>query len=465
MPGSPALAPLSLRRRCGRRAGGGAEAVAARRSSPLSARPRRSRAGGALPRPAAGASARSDAARRHAAGGRSDPRRIARRERIAIHGDYDVDGITSTVILRRALELLGRRGRALHPRAVDRWLRPPAGGDRAAARAGGGAGHLGRLRHPRRRGGGARARTGRRSHRHRPSRAGRDAAAGVRGHQSEASRLLVPGQVPGRRRRRAEGRAGAVSRDRPRELAAGIRQDRRDRDARRRRAARRREPRHREDWARSAVAWAAQGRAAGAARRVGPDRQDDRQLSHLVHGGAAGQRRWPHEHARPRDAAAARQRRGAGRRSARARTAARRREHPPAGGGSRDSRGREESRPDRSGRWRTLGARGRRRRLASRRHRHRGVEAGRRLPSARDRAVGRRRGGPRLVPEHSGFRHARGARTVRRPVHPLRRPQAGRRADDGARRGSRNCGTPSTKWPTRRSARTTSCRACGSTAI
>ena len=32
---------------------------------------------------------------------------IARKERIAIHGDYDVDGITSTVILRRALELLG----------------------------------------------------------------------------------------------------------------------------------------------------------------------------------------------------------------------------------------------------------------------------------------------------------------------------------------------------------------------
>src|SRR5262245_66610841 len=32
---------------------------------------------------------------------------IARRERIAIHGDYDVDGVTSTVILRRALELVG----------------------------------------------------------------------------------------------------------------------------------------------------------------------------------------------------------------------------------------------------------------------------------------------------------------------------------------------------------------------
>src|SRR6185436_16111343 len=32
---------------------------------------------------------------------------LARKERIAIHGDYDVDGVTSTVILRRALEVLG----------------------------------------------------------------------------------------------------------------------------------------------------------------------------------------------------------------------------------------------------------------------------------------------------------------------------------------------------------------------
>jgi single-stranded-DNA-specific exonuclease len=37
---------------------------------------------------------------------------LARRERIAIHGDYDVDGITSTVILRRALEMLG--GNVVH---------------------------------------------------------------------------------------------------------------------------------------------------------------------------------------------------------------------------------------------------------------------------------------------------------------------------------------------------------------
>jgi single-stranded-DNA-specific exonuclease len=56
---------------------------------------------------------------------------IARRERIAIHGDYDVDGITSTVILRRALELLGadvvhfiperlKDGYGLQPTAIER---------------------------------------------------------------------------------------------------------------------------------------------------------------------------------------------------------------------------------------------------------------------------------------------------------------------------------------------------------
>jgi single-stranded-DNA-specific exonuclease len=56
---------------------------------------------------------------------------IARHERIAIHGDYDVDGITSTVILRRALELLGgevvhfiperlKDGYGLQPLALER---------------------------------------------------------------------------------------------------------------------------------------------------------------------------------------------------------------------------------------------------------------------------------------------------------------------------------------------------------
>jgi single-stranded-DNA-specific exonuclease len=56
---------------------------------------------------------------------------IANREKIAIHGDYDVDGVTSTVILRRALELLGadvvhfiperlKDGYGLQPAAIER---------------------------------------------------------------------------------------------------------------------------------------------------------------------------------------------------------------------------------------------------------------------------------------------------------------------------------------------------------
>lgn len=56
---------------------------------------------------------------------------IGRKERIAIHGDYDVDGITSTVILRRALELMGadvvhyiperiKDGYGLQPASIER---------------------------------------------------------------------------------------------------------------------------------------------------------------------------------------------------------------------------------------------------------------------------------------------------------------------------------------------------------
>ena len=56
---------------------------------------------------------------------------IDRRERIAVHGDYDVDGVTSTVMLYRALGLLGadvthfiperlRDGYGLQPEAIER---------------------------------------------------------------------------------------------------------------------------------------------------------------------------------------------------------------------------------------------------------------------------------------------------------------------------------------------------------
>ena len=58
-------------------------------------------------------------------------RAIAQKEKIAIHGDYDVDGITSTVILRRTIEMLGgncvhfiperlKDGYGLQPAAIER---------------------------------------------------------------------------------------------------------------------------------------------------------------------------------------------------------------------------------------------------------------------------------------------------------------------------------------------------------
>lgn len=58
-------------------------------------------------------------------------RAVSAGEQIAVHGDYDVDGITSTVILRRTLELLGGRvthfiperlrdGYGLQPAALER---------------------------------------------------------------------------------------------------------------------------------------------------------------------------------------------------------------------------------------------------------------------------------------------------------------------------------------------------------
>ena len=86
----------------------------------------------ALPEPVARSPARSDA-RWPTWAWRSigSSAAIARRERIAIHGDYDVDGVTSTVILRRALELLGadvvhfiperlQDGYGLQPAAIER---------------------------------------------------------------------------------------------------------------------------------------------------------------------------------------------------------------------------------------------------------------------------------------------------------------------------------------------------------
>ena len=59
---------------------------------------------------------------------------VAAGERIAVHGDYDVDGITSTVILRRALELLGANvGHFIPERLADGYGLQPATIDRLHA--------------------------------------------------------------------------------------------------------------------------------------------------------------------------------------------------------------------------------------------------------------------------------------------------------------------------------------------
>lgn len=59
---------------------------------------------------------------------------IASGERIAVHGDYDVDGVTSTVILRRALELSGANVTHFLPeRLRDGYGLQPASMERLAA--------------------------------------------------------------------------------------------------------------------------------------------------------------------------------------------------------------------------------------------------------------------------------------------------------------------------------------------
>ena len=189
---------------------------------------------------------------------------VARRERIVIHGDYDVDGVTSTVILRRTLELLGgdvshfiperlRDGYGLQPATIDRLhaagarvivsvdcgIRAPEAARRATEL---GVDLIITDHHE--------------PDDQLPARAG--------GGQSQARRLQLSRQAPGRRRRRAQAGAGALPEDRPRGLAAGVRQDGGDRHARRRRPAGRREPGHRQ--ARAGAADAAARTASDCAR-------------------------------------------------------------------------------------------------------------------------------------------------------------------------------------------------------
>ena len=127
-----------------------------------------------------------------------------------MHGDYDVDGITSTVILRRALELLGaqvihfiperlRDGYGLQPAALERLH---AEGVHVVVSVDCG------IR------GAEAARRARElgldliiTDHHEPD---TEPPGRVRRRQSQAARLHVCRQAPRRRRRRAEARPGAV---------------------------------------------------------------------------------------------------------------------------------------------------------------------------------------------------------------------------------------------------------------
>ena len=202
---------------------------------------------------------------------------IDRGDRIAVHGDYDVDGGDVDGHPAPGPRAARRRRDPLHTGAPAGRLRARAGGGGAPRRGRGRGGGLRGLRHPQpgRRGPGAGAR--RRPDRHRPPRAGGGAAPGPRGHQPQAAGLRLSRQEPRRGRRRPEARAGAVPAQGSVGVAAGLRQAGRGGHRRRRRAPPGGEPRHRQAGPGTALPEAPRDRAAGpprvrrAARRV-PDR-------------------------------------------------------------------------------------------------------------------------------------------------------------------------------------------------
>ena len=238
-------------------------------------------------------------------------RAIAQREKIAIHGDYDVDGITSTVILRRALEMLGgdvihflpermRDGYGLQPAAIERLH---AQGVRLIVSVDCG------------------IRAGEAAQRardlgvdliitdhHEPEGTLPSALAVINPKRPDCTypdKYLAGVGVALKVVQALCDRAG-----KNKWLPAFVKIAA-HRHAGRRRAARRREPRHRPARSRVALDGAARDRPALAARRLRPHRQDDRQLSRRLHDRAARQRRRAHEHARHRRAPAARHRRSA----------------------------------------------------------------------------------------------------------------------------------------------------------
>ena len=231
---------------------------------------------------------------------------IASRERIAVHGDYDVDGITSTVILRRALELLGADvGHFIPERLTDGYGLQPGTIDRLHAE---GVQLVVSVDCGIR--GAEAARRARElgvdliiTDHHEPD---TELPRRVRGGQPEAPRLhAIPTRTSPasasrsswcRRSARGPGKSAWLPAF-VKIAAIGTLADVVPLVGENRIIAKL--------GLQMLTQGPAQGRPARAARSRGPDRQDHRQLSHRLHGGAAHQRRRPHEHARHRHAAAA----------------------------------------------------------------------------------------------------------------------------------------------------------------
>jgi single-stranded-DNA-specific exonuclease len=209
-------------------------------------------------------------------------RAIENKERIAIHGDYDVDGVTSTVILRRALELLGadvthfiperlRDGYGLQPASIERLhalgvalvISVDCGirGVEAAARARELGLDLIITDH------------------HEPDTELPQALAVINPKRHDCSYPDKNLAGVGVALKLVQ---GPVHQDRAYELASGVCEGRRYRHARRCRPAAGREPRDREAWSRDAFTRTAQGRVAITPRRLRSHRQGDRQLSHRL---------------------------------------------------------------------------------------------------------------------------------------------------------------------------------------
>ena len=96
-------------------------------------------------------------------------RAVERGERVAVYGDFDADGVTSSAILTKGLRGLGVTVMPYIPDRVAEGSRPQRGRGPAARGVGCGPDRHRRLRDHRRGRGGARRRAGRRYDRDRPS--------------------------------------------------------------------------------------------------------------------------------------------------------------------------------------------------------------------------------------------------------------------------------------------------------